>query len=225
MADTGALLAALQYADGQFPGGGFAFSWGMEGLHAAGLLHRAELTGFIEGQLRHRWATMDRPIAAHAHGLADDPDALAELDHQADLLIAAAPLRDGSIRAGRALLGIHARLGTPGCGAYRGLVQAERAHGHLAVVQGAALGGAGLDLRESLAVTAYQLVAGFCTAAIRLGLASHLDGQRALTALRPVIAELVALPVQPVLELATFTPLAEIAMMRHATQKLRLFST
>lgn len=225
MADVAAQLAALQYGDSQFPGGGFAFSWGMEGLQAAGLFQRDELADFIEGQLRHRWATLDRGLIAHAHDRRGDPRGLIELDRQADLLMVAAPLRDGSSRAGRALLGIHARLGTPGCAAYRGLVQADGAPGHLPVVQGLALGGAGLDREGCLAVAAYQLVAGFGTAAVRLGLASHLDGQQALLRLRPLLAELVALPIPPLTELVAFTPLAEIAMMRHATAELRLFAT
>jgi urease accessory protein len=59
---------------------------------------------------------------------------------------------------------------------------------------------------------------------VRLGLASHLDAQAALARLRPVIAEILAGPLPSRNEITAFTPAAEIAMMRHAAQDLRLFS-
>jgi hypothetical protein len=36
------MLAALQFGDSAFPAGGFAFSWGLEGLLADGLLEDAD---------------------------------------------------------------------------------------------------------------------------------------------------------------------------------------
>ena len=57
-----------------------------------------------------------------------------------------ASLREGSRRAGSALLGVHARLATPGAAAYRALIEGG-APGHLAVVRassGAASGVGGV---------------------------------------------------------------------------------
>ena len=39
--DAAMLLRALQYGDSAFPSGGFAFSWGLEGLAADGLVANA----------------------------------------------------------------------------------------------------------------------------------------------------------------------------------------
>ena len=225
MADPARLLAALQHGDSQFPSGGFAFSWGLEGLMGGGHLGRRDLCRFIEGQFRQRWASFDRVLIAQAHRRSRDLPGLCELDEWADAAILAEPAREGSKRAGNALLGVHQRLGTPGAAELRARVHDGGAHGHQAVVQGLVLAGVGLGLEEALAVAAHTGATAFCTAAIRLGLASHLDAQQALTALRPVLAELLACPLPALDEAAAFTPAAEIAMMRHAGQELRLFAT
>ena len=224
MTDVAALLAALQHGDSQFPGGGFAFSWGLEGLVAEGMVGRRDLKRFVEGQFRQRWVSFERVVIALAHGSADDMGALIELDDRVDAATVAAPAREGSKRAGRALLGIHAKLDTSGASTFRAEVLAERAHGHAAVVQGLVLAGTGLPRDDALTVAAYVMAASFCTAAVRLGLASHLDGQKALGELRPVIAGLVAQPLPLLDGITSFAPAAEIAMMRHAEQDLRLFS-
>jgi urease accessory protein len=229
-ASAAALLAALQLGDGQFPGGGFAFSWGLESLIADAELSREGWAAFVEGQLRGRWAGADRVLVAHAHAAARDADcgraidALRELDALAEASTIAEAARIGSRRAGRALLGTHARLDTPGAVALKAEVDAGRAHGHLAVVQGAVLAGSGLDERAALAVSAYAMASGLGTAAIRLGFVGHLDAQRALARLRPAIAALVAAPRPPLDALCTAVPLADVALMRHADRALRLFS-
>ena len=60
MPDVQSLLSALQHADSFFPSGGVAFSSGLETLHADREVASVEqLAGFVEGQLKHRWATCD----------------------------------------------------------------------------------------------------------------------------------------------------------------------
>ncbi len=218
MSDVTGLLTALQFGDGQFPGGGFAFSWGLESLIADGRLTRAGFAAFVDGQLRHRWASFDRVVIAQAHAAAGDLARLLDLDDLADAFMTVEAIRVGSRRAGGALLATHLRLGTAGAAALSQRV------GHLAVVQGALLAGAGLDRAATLAVSAYAMAQAFGTAAIRLGLIGHLDAQRALSGLRPCVAALVAEDVPAVEEMHGFTPIADIAAMRHADRTLRLFS-
>jgi urease accessory protein len=223
-ADVLPLLTALQFGDGQFPGGGFAFSWGLESLLADQKLTRAGFPCFMEGQLHHRWGSFDRVITAHAHAAAADPVRLLDIDDLADAALTIEPIRAGSRRAGAALLDTHGRLGTPGAATLKRAIDTGAACGHLAVVQGAMLAGAGLDAAACLAVSAYGMAQAFCTAAIRLGLIGHLDAQRSLARLRPHIAQLVAAPLPPLAELHSFMPVADIAAMRHMDQKQRLFS-
>jgi urease accessory protein len=223
-ADADLLLTALQFGDGQFPGGGFGFSWGLESLIADGKLTRPEFAGFLRGQLQHRWASCDRVMVAHAHAASTDLPRLLELDDLADAVLTIEPLRLGSGRAGAALLGTHLRLGTPGAGALKDAITRGEATGHLAVVQGMTLAGVGLDRAATLAVSAYGMAQSLCTAGIRLGLIGHLDAQRALSAIRPYLCRLMADPVPSLEEIGSFTPLADIAGMRHTDQTQRLFS-
>lgn len=218
------LLRALQFADGQFPAGGFAFSWGIESLIADGQLTRADWPDYLLGQMEHRWATQDRPLTAHAFQAAGDEAALIALDELTEALSIASAARDGSRRAGAALLSTHARLGTPGAAAYRALVLAEKTPGHLPVVLGLALAGAGLDLPTALAAAAHSTAQALGSAAVRLGLIGALDAQSALQAIQPRLAELTALPIPPLDEIGSFTPLTDIAMMRHPFQPQQLFS-
>jgi urease accessory protein len=118
--DASSLLTALQFGDGQFPGGGFAFSWGLESLIADGKLTRPEFARFLAGQLEHRWAPCDRVIIAHAHAASESLPELVALDDLTDALLTVEPLRMGSSRAGAALLGTHLRLGTLGAKALKG---------------------------------------------------------------------------------------------------------
>lgn len=225
MSDAARLLTALQFGDGQFPAGGFAFSWGLESLIADGHMVRTDLAGFLIGQIERRWATLERIVLIHAHAAAGDPDLLSALDDLLDAASVVDTARSGSKRAGQALLATHCRLGTPGAAAFRRAVAAGRAEGHLTVVQGCVLAGAGLDRPATLTLAAYGMLTALTSAGIRLGLVGHLDAQRALAAARLPVAELVERTDADLDALSSFTPLADIALMRHPVQAQRLFST
>ena len=223
--DPGADLALLQYGDSFFPSGAVSFSWGLETLCAEGLIASApDILSFLDGQLRHRWATCDRPALAASYRLADDPDALAEIDRVLEAQTLAAELRDGSRRSGGALLAVHEKLDTPGAAAYRALVRSGKALGHVAVVQGLVGHGVGLTLGASEALSAHTLLVGLLGAALRLGVMGHVDAQRSLQQVRGVVAEILAGPAPGVEAMSAFTPEAEIAVMRHEMAETRLFA-
>ena len=224
MSDATRLLTALQFGDGQFPAGGFAFSWGLESLIADGGVVRADLADLLIGQIERRWATLDRVVIIHAHAAALDADRLCELDDLLDAVSVVDTARSGSKRAGQALLATHERLGTPGAAPFRRAVAAGRAEGHLAVVQGCVLAGAGLDRTATLTLAAYGVLTGLTSAGLRLGLVGHLDAQRALAAARSRVARLVERTDADLHALSSFTPVADIALMRHPVQAQRLFS-
>ncbi len=223
-AASAALLTALQYGDGQFPGGGFAFSWGLEVMVAEGRLARAGFADYLGGQLLQRWGRCDRVLVAHAHAAAGDLAACQALDDLAEALATVEAARTGSRRAGLALLGTHVRLGTPGAAGLRALADGQQLQGHLPVVQGVVLAGTGLAAAAALAVSGYTAASAVATAAIRLGLIGHLDAQRALQQVRPLLATLADAPVPPTDAICTLVPEADLAMMRHADLSLRLFS-
>lgn len=225
MPELHSLLGALQHADSFFPSGAVSFSSGLETLHADREVASAEqLAGFVEGQLLHRWAGSDAVALVAAYRAAGALERVAAVDAVFEAMSLAMELREGSKRAGTALLTVHAKLGTAGAAAYRARVAAKAAHGHLPVVQGLLWREVGMSEEACQAVSAHTLCTGLIGAALRLGMIGHVDAQRVLLRVRPVIARLMALPVAEVDAMRAYTPAAEIAAMRHEVQDARLFA-
>ena len=221
----GADLAALQFGDSFFPSGAVSFSLGLETLHADGVVtDAATLEEFLADQVTERWATAERAFLAAAHRACPDWPAVAEIDVLQEAMTLPRELREGSRKGGAALLGVHARMETPGAAAYRARLRAGEAHGHLAVVQGVVLAGSGLDLARAEAVSLHGLCATILGAALRLGLIGHLDGQIMLRGLRPRMAALLAQPAPGLDEACSYAPLADVAAARHEEAAVRLFS-
>ena len=217
-------LALLQHGDSFFPGGATSFSWGLEGLCADGIVVDADdVSAFVAGQLSGRWAGFDWPVTRHAFDHADDLDALCGVDARVEAQTLACELRVGSRRAGAALLGVHARLGTPRADAYRRRIARGDALGHLAIVQGMVWRGAGVGRDALGALSAHSLCIGLLGAAVRLGVIGHVDAQRILTRVAEPVAEALDRPACPIEEIAAFAPQTEIASMRHETAEIRLF--
>jgi urease accessory protein len=225
MPESQSLLGALQFADSFFPSGSIAFSWGLETLRADGELVSVEQVGhFLAGQLVHRWAPFDAPVLVAAMRADGRLDRLADLDDLVEAMTLATELREGSRRAGASLLRVHAELGTSDAAEYREAVAQRKARGHLPVVQGMLWKATGLSEDVCRAVSAHTLCTGIVGAALRLGMIGHLDGQKILLKVRPVLVELLRLPPGEADDLYAYTPHAEIAAMRHEVQDSRLFA-
>ena len=202
-----------------------SFSLGLEMLHADGIVAGAgELNEFLTDQVVDRWATAERAFFAAAYQVCPDWPAVAEIDALQEAMTLPRELREGSRKGGAALLGVHARMETPGAQAYRERLRAGEARGHLAVVQGVVLKGSGLDLARAEAVSLHGLCAMILGAALRLGLIGHLDGQIMLRGLRPRMAALLASPAPSLDEARSYAPLADVAAARHEKAAVRLFS-
>lgn len=225
MPDLQSLLSALQHADSFFPSGGVAFSSGLETLHADREVASVEqLAAFVEGQLKHRWATSDACALAAAFRANGSLDRIAALDAIVEAMSLATELREGSKRAGASLLTVHARLGTTGAADYRVLVLQRKAFGHLPVAQGLLWSAVGMTEDACRAVSAHTLCTGLIGAALRLGMIGHLDAQKVLLRVRPMLSDLLRLPVTEVDEMCAYMPATEIAAMRHEVQESRSFA-
>lgn len=219
--ETSAMLCAMQMADGQFPSGAFAFSWGLEGLVREGRIGRGRLARLMAAELNGRWATFDRYFVAR--GLAaTGRDEIAALDAEVEAMSWSEPLRAGSRQAGAGLLTMHARLGTPGASDCRDAVLRGDLHGHLPLVQGVVYRGLGLPRTLAFAVSGYTLLSGLGSAAIRLGLAGAVEVQMAIAELRPTLADLSQAPPPPMP--SNFSPILDIAMMRRGGEGAALFA-
>ena len=225
MLDAATTLTMMQFGDSAYPAGGFAFSWGVEGLAADGLLRgRQDLEDLISDHLGFRWNSMDRPLLGRAYR-ASTPEAIAKVDHFAEASTVSAPMRDGSRRAGRALLGVSARRGEPLSLAYRALVAGDARLGHLPVIQAVVFRDAGLQLHAAELVSGWTLVNGLVSAAVRLGTVGHVDAQRVLQTARSVLAELLTHQLPEAFMPSSFTPLIDIAVARARSRPVRMFTT
>jgi urease accessory protein len=225
MSDVSAALAVLQFGDSFFPSGAVSFSWGLEGLSDSGVVTDADaVRAFVIGQLSARWAEFDRPVVVTAHQARMSLENVAAIDAQVETQSPCAELRGASRRMGEAMLSIFARLGIGDATAYRGLVKQGDAFSHLPAMQGYLWGRAGLSERDAIALSAHTFSTGLLGAGIRLGCLSHIDAQQILIEAREEAASLAALPVPPVGELSAYAIEAEIAVMQHVNNSLRVFA-
>ena len=222
--DASSALALLQHGDSAYPAGGFAFSWGIEGLAADGLLDGVQqLDDVITDHLTHRWLTMDRILLRRA--FTDNLETVTTTDLLAEATSWSAELREGSHRAGKALLGVAVKLGGPLSTAYRPRVSSDPRLGHLPIIQALSYRDAGLTLEAAELISGWTLITGLVSAATRLGLIGHIEGQRALGHARHSLAKLLEDTPAPDALPSSFTPLIDIAIARGPSRHVRMFAT
>ena len=217
-------LQAIWQADGTFPSGAFAFSYGVEGVVAL----RSKLDGTVLAELttaiiQKRWVTFDRVALVRAFRAAGDLDAIAAIDRDVEASTFGSTMRDGSRRNGGSFLASHARLGERAALRLRDAVRSGVCLGHIAVMQGAVWQAIGLDERLAQLASAYGVASGVIAAAVRLGAIGALEGQKVLRGCLPLIDALACEQLPDDAELSSFMPFLEIAAARHARADLRLF--
>jgi urease accessory protein len=218
-------LSAFWQADGSFPSGSFAFSYGIEGV--VGLrqgMPAGQLAQLITAIMRHRWASFDRVAVLRAFRANGDLATIAVVDREVEASSLFAAMRSGSRRNGAAFLTSHASLGNEIACRLREAVQVGESVGHIAVMQGAVWSAAGLDEQLAQLTSGYTVASGLITAAIRLGAIGVLQGQAVLRDCLPLIEQLAAISVPDGAEMESFLPFLDIASAHHAQADLRLFA-
>lgn len=221
------LLRLLQTNDSAFPSGAFAFSSGLETLCNEGRISGAEdVARLLRDQIVPRWLSFDRYFLRAAFDAQGDTDVLLELDRLCHLHNTVEGLAKASRRVGRALLTVHARIGTPGVAAY-GARLAETHSGPTAgydpVVQGLIGHGLGLDAAQAEIGALNSVVTAFTGSAVRLGRLGALDAQSVLATLAGTMAD--GLDSPPPDRPGAFTTLTEIAALRRTSDHASLFAT
>ena len=210
--------------DSQFPSGAYAHSFGLEELAQAGLVATPDaLERFLRAQIVPSLLAFDLPVlaAAHAAAVAEDEAALARTDAELDAWKLAAETRAASRQLGSRRLALVRKLApSPFLERYAG--GGHPCH-HLVVCA--------LELREApaeaaAAAFAYQTLSGHAYAAMKL---MRLGQERAQALVRGAFLRLLE---QKTSQEATggapqrvgwFNPVLEIASLRHARAKERLF--
>ena len=227
MIDLAAWLTLLQFADGLFPSGGFAHSFGLETYAQAGTVRDATgLEAFIRSHLDGAAGPADAvavALAARA-GVVDDEAACRELDRRLDAMKTVPEFRAASRQMGRQTARVAAAARAPLLVAIARAIDEERTPGHHAVVFGAATGAAGAPPEAAAAAYLHATAAMLVGAGLRLLPIGQVDGQRVLVAVRPRITRLAAEAAASRIEdLWSFTPALELAGLHHANLEGRLF--
>jgi urease accessory protein len=224
------LLRLLQLADSGFPTGAYAFSHGLEGLHAMGLVtNEADVHAFARTQIEETLARQDLPAGHHAHRLADatDLDGLIRLDNLLSALKPVPAFRNASTRIGRQTLESTLPLyPAPFALAYHDAVRQENSPGHHAVAFAVVTNAAGIDAASAVAAYGAASLYGYVAAAVRLGVIGQGAAQRIVARLEPKLE--VALDAAPSLgidDLGGYTPLIDIAGMCQPSLLARMFAS
>jgi urease accessory protein len=218
-------LRAIWQADGAFPSGSVAFSYGIEGVLALRPgMGVDEFEQLVRTILRQRWASYDRVALLRAFRAGDDLDAIAKIDCEVEASTLVETLRAGSRRHGASFLASHARLGDRRAGRLREAVRSGRCLGHIAVMQGAIWSATVPDAGLAQVTSGYAVASGMVTAAVRLGAIGALQGQGLLRDCLPLIAALSAEEPSETTELMSFLPFLDVAAARQAHADVRLFA-
>jgi len=220
------LARFLQTADPLFPTGAYAHSFGLEELVSLGVVfNEASLTAFLQDHLLPLLENQELPHLRFAFECAADLDALCAVDQEIHATKLAMESRDASTQIGIRRLSAFSVICESGTlSAYRQAVQEGKTPGHhvcACAIQGYLQG---VPLGAALLGYGYQSLAGACTAALKLIRIGQDGVQRALSSAQGQLPETVRRSLTVARKDAgCFSPLLEIAAMRHAHANARLF--
>jgi urease accessory protein len=221
-------LSLLQFADGLFPAGAYAHSFGLEYCVQFGeVTDAAGVEAFLRAYLEGCTAPADAValVCARKYAAKNSLSACIALDEVLDAMKAAGELRDASRQMGRQTLRVASRLREVRLLAeFSDAVVSEVAPGHHPVVFGMIGCVLDWDALDMTSAFLYSTSAALVGAALRLLPLGQLAGQRILWNVQPLIAAL-AEKAQNKSEsdMWSFAPALEIDSMQHALLDARLF--
>jgi urease accessory protein len=217
-----ALYRLMTWFSPSYPVGSFSYSHGLETAVADGAVaDRETLVAWVVAALRHGPGMTDAVLfrAAWTATAEVDDGALEDAVRLGRVLTPTAELRLQTLSQGRAFLDA-TREAWP-CAALKALDGEDIP---LPVAAGAVCAGHDVPLEEGLSAFLTEYAANLVSAGLRLIPLGQRDGQRAIAALEPVIADTVSASAGPTLEtVGGAAPVIDLAGMRHETQYTRLF--
>lgn len=218
----------LQTADALFPTGAYAHSLGFEEAVRLGMARdEATLAQFLELHISPALEEVELPYLRFAieAAAADDVEELCALDHRISAWKVAKETREASLQiGGRRLQALRGISQHPLLELYVACIEDGRALGHHLIVS--ALQAVAENVPEDAALTAYayQTHAAVCAASLKLIRIGQQGCQRVLRGATLQLPDLVerSRRVAPP-DAGTFSPLLDIASMRHERSFERLF--
>lgn len=219
-------LSLLQFADGLFPAGAYAHSFGLETCVQAGAVRGvADVETFLRTYLEASCAPTDSVAVLCAWRARDDLDSCFSLDETLEAMKPASELRGASRQMGRQTLRVAAHLNSHHF--LRALCEAIEmgvTPGHHAVAFGVVGNVLGWPPEETVCAFLYSTSAAVVGAALRLLSLGQLAGQRILWNVGALIGKLAReAQEKDRADMWSFAPVQEIAAMRHTSLDARLF--
>jgi urease accessory protein len=220
------LYRLLTWLSPGYPLGAYSCSHGIEyAVEAAIVRDRDGLVAYVRAALEEGSGRIDAALLSAAWSAVQKGDE-ERLDEIADLAAAwrgSAEMALETETQGRAFLSTtRAAWPHPGLDAFA----ARRADAAVALPVAVAVAAAchGISLPPTLAAFLHAFAANLVSAGVRLIPLGQTDGQRALAALEPAVAEVATTAMTvPLDDIATSTPLIDWCSMRHETQYTRLY--
>lgn len=226
MTQNGALYRLLAWLSPAFPVGAYSYSHGLEYAVEAGLVDdRATLTAWVEAILRHGAGRVDASVFCESYAAVRDGDGgrLRDVAARAGAMRGTAETALESQAQGAAfLVAVLDAWPTPAITGWRERLGDEAPVYAVAVAMAAATHGVPLD--SALAAFLQGFVGNLISAGLRLIPLGQTDGQIALAALEPAVADAAAAAqARPFADIGTATPMVDWTSMQHETQYTRLF--
>jgi urease accessory protein len=224
--------ALLLLADSRFPAGAHAHSGGLESAASAGRVHDASsLHEFLLGRLN--TAALVAASFAAVACQREEPETLAELDHEYDVRLVSPVLRAASRQLGRQLLRA-ARGAWPGP-RFEALASCAAEGPHQPLALGVACAAAGLSAEDAALCAVQGTISAPAGAAVRLLGLDPLEVSALLARLAPAVDRTAAkaLTLARMSQLrndfsllpALGAPLLDLTAEDHATWEVRLFAS
>ena len=226
MSTEAALYRLLAWLSPAYPVGAYTYSHGLEWAVEAGLVRdRAGLVDWLATVLRSGGGWQDAVLLAHAHRAvaACDDGLWRELRATAQAWVPTAELALETRAQGEAFAAASLASWLDPSGRLTLLLDDGPGLTYPLAV-GAVAAAHGVPLHLVLAAYLQAFVATLVSAAVRAVPLGQTDGQRALAALEPVVAEVAERAACcPLDDLGTATLMVDLCSMRHETQYTRLF--
>jgi len=206
----------LQLADGSFPSGGFAHSFGLE-AHLA--FDRAtDLERFLDAQIEQTGSA----LLPFVRAACEAPERIAELDAAFDATVPLSVPNRASRAQGRALASAASRV----FDVTRITEHAKAGPAHHPVIFGALFGSLSVDRRSTLTAYLHGATRSILSAAVRLNVIGPLEAQRMHTERSPLLQATLdrSLSIDS-LDAAQAAPLLELYAALHDRLDARMFQS
>ena len=223
------LISSFQLSDSAFPAGSFASSNGLESMHRSGMLRTAaDVSGVIAVYIRQQVGPSDCVAAGLACDQSDSNE-MAKI-RMTDALCAASKtvreVRAASIRSGTQLarcayefLGADSMIGR-----YHKEIEGKRAAGTYPAAFGVCCQSMKMTRLRASLMLLYGFAATTTGAAVRLGIIHHMEAQKVIHELKPVMASEAQKSCRAD-RLWQFCPRAEIMQISHERMDPKMFIT